>query len=112
MKPITMKVLIAILLFVVITPTIQAGELPTYSETFLKREINRMIAYPSSLKSTNTTEIVLVAFRIEPCGTITIDEVNASRQDFADYVVDKLNTMRFDGGSGEQMCMRFTFRKQ
>lgn len=107
-----MKVLIAVIFFIVFTPFLRAGELPVYSDNLLKREINRMIAYPSNLKSSNSTEVVMVAFRIEPCGTVTIDEVNASRADFADYVVEKLNTMRFESGTGEQMCMRFTFKKQ
>ncbi|MBI1267461.1 MAG: hypothetical protein GC193_08535 [Cryomorphaceae bacterium] len=107
-----MKVLIAAILFTFFTPMLNAGELPSYSDNLLKREINRMIAYPSNLKSHNATEVVMVAFRIEPCGTISIDEVNASRADFAQYVVEKLNTMRFESGSGEQMCMRFTFKKQ
>lgn len=111
-KHIIMKVLIAVIFFIVFTPFLRAGELPVYSDNLLKREINRMIAYPSNLKSSNSTEVVMVAFRIEPCGTVTIDEVNASRADFADYVVEKLNTMRFESGTGEQMCMRFTFKKQ
>jgi pyoverdine/dityrosine biosynthesis protein Dit1 len=91
---------------------LNAGELPSYTDNHLKREINRMIGYPSNLKSNNAIEVVLVAFRIEPCGTISIDEVNSSRADFAEYVVEKLNAIRFESGSGEQMCMRFTFKKQ
>jgi hypothetical protein len=107
-----MKVVIAIILFIVIAPTISAGELPRYSDNLVKREINRTIAYPSNLKSNNAIEVVMVAFRVESCGTVTIDEVNASSADFAAYVVEKLNSMRFESGSGDQMCMRFTFKKQ
>lgn len=67
------------------------------------------MAYPRALESQRATEIVLVSFRIERCGTVSVLEVNASNEAFASYVLAKLEAMRFQVSEAEELNMRFTF---
>lgn len=68
------------------------------------------MAYPRTLESQRGTEIVLVSFRIERCGTVSVLEVNASNKAFASYVIAKLEAMRFHVSETEEVNMRFTFQ--
>lgn len=70
-----------------------------------------MITYPESVHATHDVEVVLVSFRVESCGMITVLETNSSSDAFRNYVVNKLESMRFDGSTEQIHHMRFTFKK-
>lgn len=89
----------------------RAGE-PMNGE--LKREISRVISYPSGLQQMNVQEMVWVRFQVESCGVITILDIDSSNEEFKSYVMRKLIALRFspEEFSGEEQFMKFTFRKE
>ncbi|WP_306640036.1 hypothetical protein [Sanyastnella coralliicola] len=89
-----------------------AGGEPFSTNAEVRKEISRAISYPGAIQHSNDVEFVLVSFRIEPCGLISILETNASNEAFEQYVVQKLESMNFEGTNGEVHHMRFTFRSQ
>lgn len=88
-----------------------AGD-PMNSE--LKREISRVISYPSGLQQVNSQEMVWVRFQVESCGLITILDIDSSNEEFKSYVMRKLIALRFspEEFSGEEQFMKFTFKKE
>lgn len=80
----------------------------------LKREISRVISYPSGLQQVNSQEMVWVRFQVESCGLITILDIDSSNEEFKSYVMRKLIALRFspEEFSGEEQFMKFTFKKE
>lgn len=76
----------------------------------ITREVMRAVSYPNQLKAVHDTEIVLVSFRAEACGMLTVVESNASNKDFEAYVVKRLSTLRLASGDGALHHVRFTFK--
>lgn len=62
------------------------------------RMFEQVMAYPTNIRSANAKEIVLLAFSVEPCGTVNVHESNSSNPEFLDYVLNKIENseMRFD----------------
>lgn len=83
---------------------------PVSNSAKIRKEVRRSMAYPRMLEAQRATEVVLVKFRIEYCGTVSVLEVNSSNASFAGYVIEKLESMRFTVSEAEELHMRFTFR--
>lgn len=99
-----------LLLIASLAQVANAGGNPVSATVEVRKEISRLISYPGSLKPTHDVEVVLVSFRIESCGMITVLESNASNQEFRNYVIRKLEGMRFESSGEEVHHMRFVFR--
>lgn len=110
MKRIT-RSLSTLLLTLSLATTANAGGTPVSATDAVVKKISRMITYPESVEATHDVEVVLVSFRLESCGMITVLETNSSSDAFRNYVVSKLEAMRFDGRAEEVHHMRFTFKK-
>lgn len=76
----------------------------------ITREVMRAVSYPNQLKAIHEQEIVLVSFRAEACGMLTVVESNASNKDFEAYVLKRLSTLRITSGDGALHHVRFTFK--
>jgi hypothetical protein len=74
------------------------------------KEVTRQITYPAGIKAKHATEIVLVSFRTEPCGWVTILETNASNPEFETFVVNKLEALRITHIDDQVHHVRFSFK--
>lgn len=74
------------------------------------KEVTRHISYPA-IKAVNPTEFVLVSFRTEACGMITVLESNASNREFEAFVVNKLNGMKITNPDNAVHNVRFAFKQ-
>lgn len=82
----------------------------TANSNHITREVMRAVSYPNQLKAIHEQEIVLVSFRAEACGMLTVVESNASNKDFERYAVKRLSTLRITSGDGALHHVRFTFK--
>jgi hypothetical protein len=82
----------------------------TAKSSSVTREVMRAVSYPNQLKAVNEQEIVLVSFRAEACGMLTVVESNASNKEFEAYVLKRLSTLRITSGDGALHHVRFTFK--
>lgn len=75
--------------------------------------LEQVMAYPVNIRSANSKEIVLLAFNVEPCGSIEILESNSSNPEFLEYVIDKIRNSeaRYEL-SGEVQYLKCVFIKE
>lgn len=88
----------------------EAGDHPVHTTAEVRNQISRAITFPENLTTHHETEIVLVSFRIESCGLVTILESNTSNPEFEAYVLRKLEGLSVSKGEEHLHHMRFTFK--
>ncbi|MGD0710063.1 MAG: energy transducer TonB [Bacteroidales bacterium] len=59
----------------------------------LEKLIGKQISYPDFAKQQKLEGVVLVDFSVNPDGTITVNQTNASNASLKDYVVAKLKQL-------------------
>lgn len=111
-----LKNLLSSLLFFAVAFGAMASTLPTDNDVRirsverLKKEVARSVSYPASIERHYDIEEVYVSFQTEPCGRITVLQVNASSAAFGDFVTRKLSAMRVAHQEGEVFYMHFRFK--
>lgn len=54
-------------------------------------DLCKSISYPAFIETKREKEIVLLSFKLEPCGALTVLEMNYSNEEFKDYVLNELD---------------------
>lgn len=77
-------------------------------------DLRKSISYPAFIKSNREKEIVLLSFRLEPCGTLSLLEMNYSNVEFKDYVLNELNRMELNSelAGNDIYHLRLSFVKE
>lgn len=111
-----LKNLLSTLLLLAVFATAVASGLPTETSSRsrsverIKKEVARSVSYPASLVRNHDTEEVFVSFQTEPCGRLTVLEVNASNRAFSEFVTQKLSSLRVEHQESEIFYMHFRFK--
>lgn len=80
------------------------------SNTDLKKEI---LTYPENAKAKKLDGLVLVTFEVDSTGNVNILEMNASHEEFGDYVQDKLGSIQLPGDDqriGKQFSYKIKYK--
>lgn len=106
-----LKTFIAAAMFATGTPGLSPTESP---DNLLKEKVKRSVSYPAHLVQELETEIVLVRFVAEPCGSLRVEEINSSNPAFGAYVAEKIEGQRVEPAmaTGQPVLMKFRFVRE
>ena len=86
----------------------------TNTEATFQEEFANEISYPQT-NTNSTNEVVYVSFFVNADGSIEVEEMNASSEEFAKYVEEKIEAMNLnhnDLRTGQSYNYKMSFKKQ
>lgn len=107
-----LRFLLSLLLFGLMMHS-NATEPVKTANSSLKDLIVRSISYPDGLAGVSDYEIVLVEFRLEPCGFISVLNTNSSHPGLEKYVVEKIQSIRIQSHDYKESlsAIKLVFRR-
>jgi hypothetical protein len=106
--------LFVVLLFLIFLGTTSYGASKStgFMNTEAHKLINQVINYPDIGISMKIEGFVLVDLTIQQDGIICINEINASNDLFKNYVIEKLNSLKFKDANQieKRVIYRFIFK--
>jgi len=102
---------IILILTILLSGLSSMGNAPRGEGNELKKEIRKTVGYPDFAKADKLRGVVLVKFRVDEEGVISVMEINASDEHLGEYVTKKLESIHVEDRNAEgEHFARFNFR--